>query len=409
MADKPFDLVVFGATSFVGQITCRYLVDTYGVDGDVKWAAAGRSENKLETVKSDLGARAEKLPLIVADANDPEQLNQLCRQTKVVLTTVGPYDLYGEPMVKACVENGTDYVDLTGEVNWIREMLLKYQSQAQQTGARIVHCCGFDSIPSDMGVYFLQEKAQQQFGKPAQRVKMRVSKMKGTFSGGTVASMLNIAEKAGKDKELRKLLANPYALCITNSVSNIKQPDVKSASHDEDFDAWVAPFVMAVINTRVVQRSNCILKGQYGNDFQYDEAMITGKGAKGWMGAQSVTAGLGGFMVAAAIKPTRKLMQKLFLPAPGEGPSPEAQENGFYDIRFHGRTADGEEIRTRVTGDKDPGYGSTSRMIAESALCLARDIPQQEKPGGFWTPATIFGDKLIQRLEDKAGLTFQVL
>jgi short subunit dehydrogenase-like uncharacterized protein len=409
MAEKPFQIVVFGATSFVGQIICQYLTETYGVDGDVKWAAAGRSRDKLETVKSDLGADAAALPLIVADANNPQQLDDLCAQAQVVLSTVGPYALYGEPMVKACVESGTDYVDLTGEVQWIRQMLVKYEAEAKKSGARIVHCCGFDSIPSDLGVHFLQKQAQQRFGAPCSRVKMRVKAANGTFSGGTVASLLNVAQEAAKDKELRKLLGNPYALCVDNAVSSERQPDVKSATHDPDFGAWLAPFVMAAINTRVVHRSNALQGGAWGKNFQYDEAMITGKGAKGWMAAQTITGAMGGFMVAAVIKPTRWAMEKLFLPAPGEGPSPEAQENGFYDIRFHGKTDNGDEIRTRVTGDRDPGYGSTSKMIAESALCLANDIPAAEAGGGFWTPTTIFGDKLIARLERKAGLTFEVL
>ncbi len=408
MAEQPFELVVFGATSFVGQIICRYLTETHGVNGEVKWAAAGRSREKLEQVRTGLGDKARDLPLLTADANKPEELNELCRQTRVVLSTVGPYAFYGEPMVSACVENGTDYVDLTGEVQWIRAMLQKYETQARESGARIVHCCGFDSIPSDLGVHFLQQQAQTNFGAPCNRVKMRVKSMKGTFSGGTVASMLNVAQQAAKDKELRKVLADPYALCITDSVSRVRQPHVASAEYDPDFDLWLAPFVMGSINTRVVHRSNCITGGAYGPDFQYDEAVITGQGMKGRMGAYSMAAGLGGFMVSAAIKPTRWIMEKFFLPAPGEGPSPEAQDKGFFDIRFHGRTANGDEIRTKVTGDKDPGYGSTSKMISEAALCLAEETPREDKPGGFWTPATIFGDKLIRRLEARAGLTFEV-
>lgn len=409
MAEQPFQVVVFGATSFVGQIVCRYMVETYGVNGEVKWAAAGRSADKLETVKSDLGERAANLPLIVADANQPEQLDALCRQTQVVLTTVGPYDFYGEPMVKACVENGTDYVDLTGEVQWIQRMLHKYEARAKETGARIVHCCGFDSIPSDLGVHFLQQNAREKFGAPCVRVKGRVKAAKGSLSGGTIASMLNVAQKAAGDRELRKTLADPYALCPDNAVNAARQPDVKSATHDPDFGVWLAPFIMATINTRVVHRSNALLEGAYGSDFQYNEAMIVGRGAKGWMSAQGITAAMGAFMVAAVIKPTRWAMEKLFLPEPGEGPSREAQEKGFFDIRFHGRTKNGEEIRTKVTGDKDPGYGSTAKMISEAALCLAQDTPREEKPGGFWTPATAFGDRLIRRLQSKAGLTFEVL
>lgn len=409
MAEKSFDIVVFGATSFVGQIICQYLTDTYGVNGEVKWAAAGRSLNKLEEVKASLGNIAKDLTLLKADADNPAELTALCEQAGVILSTVGPYALYGEPMVKACVESGTDYVDLTGETQWIRAMLLKYEKQAQISGARIVNCCGFDSIPSDLGVHFLQKQAQEKFGAPCTRVKMRVKAARGGASGGTIASMLNIVQEAAKDSELRKQLGNPYALCIDNAVGSARQPDVKSATKDDDFNAWLAPFVMAAINTRVVHRSNALLGGGYGNDFAYDEAMLTGAGTKGWLAAQGITGAMGGFVVAAAIKPTRWLMEKFVLPAPGEGPTPEEQLNGFYDIRFHGKTAAGEEIRTKVTGDRDPGYGSTAKMITESALCLNSDIPRDQIGGGFWTPATALGDQLIDRLEAKAGVHFSVI
>lgn len=409
MADKPFQIVVFGATSFVGQIICQYLTDTYGVDGDIKWAAAGRNLTKLGEVKATLGPAASNLTLLQADADKPEQLTDLCHQANVILSTVGPYALYGEPMVKACVETGTDYVDLTGETQWIRAMLIKYEKQAQQSGARIVNCCGFDSIPSDLGVHFLQKQAKEKFGAPCTRVKMRVKAAKGGASGGTVASMLNIVQEATKDAELRKQLGNPYALCVGNAVNDARQPDVKSATKDPDFNAWLAPFVMAAINTRVVHRSNALLDGGYGKDFAYDEAMLTGAGTSGWLKAQAITGAMGGFVVGAALKPTRWLMEKFVLPAPGEGPSPEEQKNGFYDIRFHGKTAAGEEIRTKVTGDRDPGYGSTAKMISESALCLGMDTPASAVGGGFWTPATALGDKLIERLEAKAGVHFSVV
>lgn len=409
MADKGFDIIVFGATSFVGQIICQYMVNTYGVSGDIKWAAAGRSLTKLEAVKRSLGDAAKELPLMTADAADEQGLKAMCEQTKVVLSTVGPYALYGEPLIKACVTTGTDYCDLTGEVQWIRRMLVKYETKAKESGARIVHCCGFDSIPSDMGVHFVQSHALEKFGQPCQRVKLRVKAARGDLSGGTVASMLNIAQEAAKDAALRKELANPYSICLTNPPANVKQPDVKSATYDRDFDVWLAPFVMAGINTRVVHRSNMLKGYAYGNDFQYDEAMIAGKGAKGWLAAQGIAVGMGGFLVAAAIKPTRWLMEKFVLPAPGEGPSPEAQEKGFYDIRFYGETSGGQIIRAKVTGDRDPGYGSTAKMISEASICLAKETPAADVSGGFWTPATAFGDRLIDRLVKNAGLTFELV
>lgn len=409
MADKTYDVIVFGATSFVGQIICRYLLDNYGFDQEVKWAIAGRSEGKLAAVKQDLGQGAAELPVLVADAADEKALTALCEQTRVVLSTVGPYALYGEPLVKVCAATGTDYCDLTGEVQWIRRMLDHHESAAKQSGARIVNCCGFDSIPSDLGVYFVQQAAQERFAKPCQRVKLRVKAAKGGFSGGTVASLMNVAKEATKSPELRRQLADPYLLCLHGPANHAEQPDVKLATFDKDFDAWLAPFVMAGINTRVVHRSNMLLNNGYGDGFQYDEALLTGSGAKGWLAAQGVTVGMGGFLAAAAIKPTRWLMEKYVLPAPGEGPSPREQENGFYDIRFYGQTDCGQMIRAKVTGDRDPGYGSTAKMISEAAICLAKEVPATAKAGGFWTPATVFGDALIARLTAKAGLTFELM
>lgn len=401
-----FDLVVFGATSFVGQILTRYLAENYGAGGDVNWAIAGRSEGKLQALKDDLGAAAANLPMLLADANDDDALAAMCRQTRVVISTVGPYALFGEPLVKACVATGTDYCDLTGEVQWIRRMVERYEDQAKQTGARIVHCCGFDSIPSDMGVWFLQQQAEATFGQPCQDVRMRVKVAKGGLSGGTVASMINVAKEAGADPKLRKELANPFSICPEGHRSKARQPNLKTAEYDKDFNVWLAPFVMGAINTRVVHRSNAMQNARYGTEFTYDEAMMAGKGTKGRLTAYGITAALGAFFTASAIKPTRWVVEKL-VPKPGEGPSPKEQENGFYDLRFMGRTQDGKTIITKVTGDRDPGYGSTSKMLGEAGLCLAFDA--DDTKGGFWTPASALDGKLLDRLTSKAGLTFEVL
>lgn len=401
-----YDVVVFGATSFVGQLLCRYLSERYRDSDELTWAIAGRNRSKLENLRDELGQ--PDLPLITADATDPASLQQLCATTRVVISTVGPYALYGEPMIAACAESGTDYCDLTGEVQWIRRMIHKYEDAAQASGARIVHCCGFDSLPSDLGVFFLQQEAQQRFVQPCTRVKMRVKAMRGTFSGGTVASLMNVAREVAQDPELRKELANPYSICPTNYHPNVRQPNVKFAAYDSDMNSWVAPFIMAAINTRVVQRSNALSDQSYGAEFQYDEAMMTGRGAKGRLAASGLAAGVGGFMIGAAVKPSRWALERFVVPKPGEGPSPESQADGFYDIRFHGETADGHELRAKVTGDRDPGYGSTSKMLGEAGACLALDIADSDRPGGFWTPATIFGQRLIERLQTHAGVTFEI-
>jgi len=409
MRQQAYHFVVFGATSFVGQILTRYLHQRHGIGGEVKWAIAGRSTAKLDQVRQSLGAEGRRLPMIVCDAADETALRELCQTTRVVVSTVGPYALYGSALVKACAETGTDYCDLTGEVQWIRRMIEAHEAAARQSGARIVHCCGFDSIPSDLGVHFLQGEARRRYGVPAQRVKLRIKAMRGGVSGGTVASMMNLMKEIGEDPGLRKVLGDPYAVTPPSASSRPRQPDVKFAQYDEDARSWVAPFVMAAINTRIVHRSNGLSGEAYGADFRYDEAMMTGPGLKGRAVALGITAGLGGFVLAAALKPTRRLLERHVVPKPGEGPSPDAQEKGFYDLRFLGRTAAGDTLSCKVTGDRDPGYGSTAKMLGEAVACLALDVPREALAGGFWTPATAMGDRLIARLQAHAGLRFETL
>jgi short subunit dehydrogenase-like uncharacterized protein len=411
MKDTPpkFDIVIFGATSFVGQILTRYLLDQFPLEGDLKWAIAGRSQSKLDDLKSSLGVTGASLDALVADAADEDSLRFLCESTRVVISTVGPYALYGEPLVKTCVALGTDYCDLTGEVQWIAKMLERYENEAKISGARIVHSCGFDSIPSDLGVYFLQQHAKQQFGETCSSIKMRVKKMKGAASGGTVASMTNIFKEVASNPALRKTLANPYAICPPDHGNNTRQNSMNRPQYDTDFNSWVAPFVMAVINTRIVYRSNALIEGGYSQNFEYNEAMLTGKGLIGSGIAAGVGVSLGGFAMAAVIPPTRWVMEKFILPKPGEGPSQDAQEKGCYDLRFYGKTDSGQEIRCKVTGNQDPGYGSTAKMLGQAAACLVQDINKDKVQGGFWTPASIFGAQLITRLESHAGLTFELI
>jgi short subunit dehydrogenase-like uncharacterized protein len=404
-----FDIIIFGATSFVGQILTRYMLNQFAVGGELKWAIAGRSQNKLNELKISLGTAGEALDTLVADAADEDSLHSLCLSTRVIISTVGPYALYGEPLVKVCVALGTDYCDLTGEVQWIANMLERYEDEAKKSGARIVNSCGFDSVPSDLGVYFLQHHAKQKFGQTCSSIKMRVKKMKGAASGGTVASMTNIFKEVASNPALRKVLANPYAICPSDHGNAVRQDNMNRPQYDDDFNSWVAPFVMAVINTRIVHRSNALIEGGYSQHFDYNEAMLTGKGLMGSGIAAGVGVGLGGFAMAAVIPPTRWVMEKFILPKPGEGPSIDAQEKGFYDLRFYGKTDDGQEIRCKVTGDQDPGYGSTAKMLGQAAACLAQDISKDNVQGGFWTPASVFGTQLITRLEKHAGLTFEII
>mgnify|MGYP003385768894 FL=1 len=401
-----FDIVIFGATSFVGEILTGYMMKQYGTDGEVSWAIAGRSEAKLLDIKSQ--HNAQSIPHIIADAANEQQLKDMVAQTRVIISTVGPYALYGEPLVKECAQSGTDYCDLTGEVQWYKRMADKYEDTAKATGARIVHCSGFDSIPSDMGVFFLQQKAHEKFGKFCIQVSNRVAKIRGGASGGTVASMTNIAKEAGKDAALRKELQNPYSICPKGHGFTIRQHNVTGAEFDANHNAWIGPFVMAAVNTRVVHRSNALLNNAFGKDFKYSEAMLTGKGKKGKRTARFMGWGLNIFMVLAAIAPTRWILETFILPKPGEGPSPKEQETGMYDMRFIGKTDSGNQIKVKVTGDRDPGYGSTAKMLGEAAVCLSQ-LSKTEKAGGFWTPSSAYGLTLVDRLTKNAGLTFEVL
>jgi short subunit dehydrogenase-like uncharacterized protein len=409
MKAHKYDVVVYGATSFAGQITVKYLLDTYGLDQSVKWAAAGRSLAKLESVRKELGDAAFELELLVADAEDEAALAAICTQTRVVISTVGPYDLYGSTLIKACVEAGTDYCDLTGEIRWVRRMFEQYGEAAERSGARIVNSCGFDSLPSDMGVFYLQQHAHQQLGSYCSRVSFRAKAADGAFSGGTVATMLNEYKVLAENPGLEAEVSDPYYGCPPGYRNDTAQHRVNSAEYDEDFECWAAPFIMAAINEPVVFRSNALADNRYGKDFRYNEAMLTSPGSKGKVVASMISGAMRGFAGATKNKFMRGVLARHVLPAPGEGPSIEAQEKGFYDLRLFGETAAGETLQVKVTGDRDPGYGSTAKMLAEAGVCLAQDIGKGDKPGGFWTPASVFDEVLIERLCEKAGMTFEVL
>ncbi len=403
-SERPFDVIVWGATGFTGRLVAEYFLRTYGIGQTVRWAIGGRSKDKLEEEQRALAAvdsRASALPLVVGDARDPESLAKMVTQTRVVLTTVGPYALYGKELVAACVEHGTDYCDLTGETPFVREMIDAHHDQAKITGARIVHCCGFDSIPSDLGVLTLQEHALATLGKPCSRVGFYVMKTKGGVSGGTIATMLNLVESATRDPSIRKVAGNPYAL-----VPGERGPDGRDqmgVKFDEALGRWTGPFIMAAINTRIVRRSNALLGYRYGKDFRYSEVMSMGRGVKGWLGAAALSASMALFAGAISIGPTRRLLAKRVLPKPGEGPSKEKRDGGFFDIKLIGHSSDGRKVEAIVHGTSDPGYGETAKMISESAVCLALDKRTSE--GGVLTPASAMGMVLVERLR-AAGMTF---
>jgi short subunit dehydrogenase-like uncharacterized protein len=385
-----FDIIVYGATGFTGQLVAEYLAAHYTGKSDPKWAMAGRSLDKMASVRDAIGAPADT-PLIVADAGDPASLKAMIDQTRSVLTTVGPYQLYGSELVAACAATGTDYLDLCGEPVWMRQMIDAHEAAAKASGARIVFSCGFDSVPFELGALFVQEEAKRVFGAPVSRVKGRVRDMRGTVSGGTAASGRATFEAVARDLSLVAILNDPFAL--TPGFGGAKQPKGNRPAYEEDLQSWTAPFMMALINTRNVHRSNMLMGFPYGREFVYDEMVLTGPGEKGEANAKRV-------MAANSEKTGPNA------PKPGEGPSKEERENGRYDILYIAIAPDGRQVRASVKGDRDPGYGSTSKMIAECAICLLRDTP--EVPGGIWTPGAAMGNSLIKRLVDHAGLTFEV-
>ena len=390
MSSAKFDIVVYGATGFTGQLVAEYLTSHYKGDHALKWAMAGRSLGKLKSVRDAIGAPGNT-PLIVADASDAASLKAMAEQTMSVITTVGPYQLYGEELLAACVATGTDYFDLCGEPIWMRQMIDKYEAAAKESGARIVFSCGFDSVPFELGAFVVQEEAKRVFGAPASRVKGRVRDMRGTLSGGTAASAKATFDAVAKDISLIAILNDPFAL--TPGFTGPKQPKGNRSLLEEDLQSWAAPFMMALINTRNVHRSNMLMGFPYGQDFVYDEMVLTGPGEKGEANAQRV--------VAANAEKTGPNA-----PKPGEGPSKEERETGRFDLLYVAIAPDGRMVRAGVTGDRDPGYGSTSKMISECAMCLLRDVT--DVPAGFWTPGAAMQHKLIKRLRDNAGLTFGV-
>jgi len=343
MANRSFDIVVLGATGFTGQLVVEYLANRYGVDGELSWAIAGRNRDKLEGVRAACvkPALRDKLPILDADSTDPASLDRLAAQTSVVCTTVGPYARYGTPIVAACVANGTDYCDLTGEVQWMQRVIGKYQQDAEQSGARIVHTCGFDSIPFDMGNWFVQKTMQDTHGVHATQVRTRVGRFAGAASGGTIASMLNMMEEMKADPSLRKTMADPYSLYPRDVSPGNDEGDQTGPVYDEDFESWTAPFIMAAVNTRVVRRTNALLGLPWGPNFRYMEALLSDSRLKAIRNSAASVMG----MVTMAIGPTRKLAQR-FLPKPGEGPTREQREAGFYEVFLIGvNEANRDQIR----------------------------------------------------------------
>jgi short subunit dehydrogenase-like uncharacterized protein len=403
---RTFDVVLFGATGFTGKLVAEYLARRVGAR--IPWALAGRSTEKLEAVRSDL-AKIEPglkdLAILIADSHDEAALEAIVPKARVVCTTVGPYAKHGRTLVRLCAKHGTSYCDITGEVPFIRASIDENHRCAEETHARIVHCCGYDSIPFDLGVHLLWNQAKKRGDNGLAWAKGFAGRTKGGFSGGTLSSMIELIASATKDKDVRRVLSNPHALDPEPPPRSAIDPfeqDQRGIRFDNDLDRWTAPFLMAAVNTRVVRRSNALLG--YGDRFRYNESMSLPKGPKGLVAASAVTAGIAGFAAVAAFPPTRKLLAKA-VTAPGEGPSKEARDAGYFETHVVAEGEGGERLRALVAGDSDPGYGETAKMLGESALCLAHDRDKLETRYGVLTPASAMGMNLVERLRE-AGMTF---
>ena len=398
---REYDIIIFGASGFTGKLVAEYLFKNYGVNKDLKWAISGRDFSKLEVIRSEIADNS--LPIIIADSNDQDSLNSITSKTKVICTTVGPYAKYGSNLVLSCVENQTHYCDLAGEVQWIRKMIDQYHEKAKSNGTKIVNSCGFDSIPSDIGVYYIQKQCQQKLKKTAKHIMMRVAGVKGGISGGTYASLSNVSKEAYKDRDVFKNVINPYGLNPVGEQNGLDKHDLRKIVFDKVSNNWIGPFVMAAINTKIVRRSHALIGYSYGKDFMYEEATLNGKGLKGMIKAYFSAIPLA-LLMSAKPKSLLKKVIDTFLPKPGEGPSKKNRETGFFNLRFYIKLEDGSCFNAKVIGDMDPGYGSTSKMLAESAICLAKDsLPNS---AGIITPSIAMGDAILNRLQKNAGLTF---
>jgi len=412
-SERSFDVVLWGATGFTGQLVAEYLLQTHPV-GELRLALAGRDEGKLQQVRAALAEQypaAAALPLLVGDSFDAASLEAIARDTRVVCSTVGPFARYGRELVAACVTAGTHYCDITGEVPFIKDLIDRHHEAAAASGTRIVPSCGFDSIPSDLGVLLLRSELERRCAARLTWARLYVGKTRGGFSGGTVASMLDLLEQAKHDRDIRRVIADPYALNPPGTRPELPSRDRLGVFFDRDLGTWTAPFLMAPINTRVVRRSIALAAQGQGCDVAYAEVMSLGRGVGGWLRAVLVTAGLGAFVLALRWKPLRRLLQATVLPKPGEGPSPKEREQGMFKIVLLGKgvTNDGREVllRCRVEGTSDPGYSSTARMLGESVVCLALDDETLTSPGGVLTPATAMGTHLVERLR-RAGMVLEI-
>ncbi|WP_221795253.1 saccharopine dehydrogenase family protein [Oceanobacter mangrovi] len=412
--EQKLDLLVFGATAFVGRLVVDYLARSYGAGQSLTWGIAGRNPDRLAQLKAqlvkDYGAEFQTLPILLADSRNEVDLKTLCQQARVIFSAVGPYAVHGDLLVRVCAETGTDYCDLTGEPQWIRRMQQAYEAVARRSGARIVNCIGFDSLPSDLGVLTLQQRNVEATGKRCDAVEMRLKGARGGFSGGTIGSLLQAIRELQDNPALKQELADPWSLCPADFHHSAATQSLAGATFHPPSGNWCMPFIMAPINERVVYRTNALLYGQAGAAFSYSEGVMIAPGGKGKLSARIATGVMAAGLWLLNQRLSRTLMERWILPKPGSGPTPAAIAAGFFDMRFYGY-CDGKLTQLlKVCAQGDPGYGATSRMAGEAAVCLALDmVVSKTQEGGFYTPASLLGGALIERLQQRAGVTFEFL
>jgi len=410
--DRQYDLVLWGATGVAGRFTAEHLTETYGPDA-LSVALGGRDPDRLGSLAADLTRGSgdwDDIPVVVGDATDPESLRDVAHSTRVVCTTVGPYTKYGTPLVEACLAAGTEYCDLTGEINWIREVIDRYHDEAVDADTRIVHSCGFDSVPADIGTLLVQSFALEEFDAPCETVRLYLEDGSGGVSGGTVASAAELFEAASNDPVARRTLRNPYSLAPPGERNGVDTGEQRRPRKDRLRSVWTAPSPMAPVNERVVRRSNALLGYPWGREFRCTEVIPTGPGLRGVAGATLVAGGLGLFTAAMSVGPVRSALRKFVFPAPGEGPTDEQVESGHFTVRVLGRgtATDGPfTVAATFGADRDPGYGATARMLGEAAMCLVRDEVESPLDGGVLTPASGIGEPLADRLR-AVGFTVAV-
>jgi short subunit dehydrogenase-like uncharacterized protein len=397
------DLIVFGATGYTGELVAARLQQAHAGGRKLRWGIAGRSAQKLAALRARVGAPAD-LPCFVADARDPAALRTLVRQSRAILTTAGPYQLHGEGLLRACIEAGTDYLDLCGEPAWMARMIHAHEAAARASGSRVVFSCGFDSVPFELGVRFVQQAAMHRYGHPLRQLQGLVVEMKGSLSGGTAASLLATVEAMGREPGVAQTMADPFAL--TPGFCGPPQPDDPAARHEPLALAWSAPFVMAAINTKNVHRTHALLGHPWGTDFVYEERQLWGSGLDGELRARGAARSLRLQSTALGFAPARAPIRRFVLPQPGQGPAALQRDRGRYTLRFIGSTLQGQTLAATVRGEGDPGYSSTSRIASECALALVMDTPRSRTPGGIWTPGAALGLELVPRLQQHAGLHF---